>query len=183
MRIGDARGGRYGGGRRRWWMLGVVLGLWCGAVMAGDVQPVAGQTLEVQSSVKVAAGKWVLPPVGEGGVRGVVRVEAVKGVVLDLSGVEIRGTQEGTDLDRGEGWGVVLVGCRDVTVKGGKLGGFRGCVVAENCEGLVLDGVQFDGWYGRRLTSNVANEDGEDWLYPHHNDEGEWLKNYGGAVS
>jgi hypothetical protein len=153
------------------------------ALGMADVKPEAGKTLEVQGSVKVAAGKYVLPPVGEDGKRGVLRVEAVNGVVVDLTGVEIRGTQVGTDLDRDVGWGVVLVGCRDVTVKGGKLGGFRGCLVAENCEGVVIDGVGFDGWYGRRLTSNVAYEDGGDWLYPHHNDEGEWLKNYGGAVS
>jgi len=157
----------------------VALG-WMGA---GDVTPVAGQTLEVQLSTKLAAGKYVLPPVGEGGTRGVVRIEAVQGVVLDLSGVEIRGMAQGADLDRGEGWGIVLSGCRDVTLKGGKIGGFKGCVVAENCTGVVLDGVQFDGWYGRHLTSNVAYEDAGDWIYPHHNDAGEWLKNYGGAVS
>ncbi len=153
------------------------------AMGVGDVTPVAGKTLEVQTSVKVAPGKYVLPPVGEGGLRGVIRVEAASGVVLDLTGVDLRGTNEGTDLDKSEGWGVVLVGCKDVTVKGGKLGGYRGCVVAEDCTGVVLDGVVFDGWYGRKLTSNVAYEDGEDWLYPHHNDAGEWLKNYGGAVS
>ena len=154
----------------------------CG-VSGADVTPEPGKTLEVQASVKVAAGKYVLPPVGEGGLRGAIRVEAVSGVVVDLSGVEIRGTNEGTDLDRGEGWGVVLVGCKDVTVIGGKIGGYRGCVVAQDCTGVVVDGVQFDGWYGKRLASNVAYEDGEDWLYPHHNDEGEWLKNYGAAVS
>lgn len=159
-------------------VLCVVLGLG-----AADVKPEAGKTLEVQASAKVAPGKYVLPPVGEGGTRGVIRVEAAKGVVLDLTGVELRGTPEGTDLDQSAGWGVVLVGCTDVTVKGGKLGGFKGCVVAENCSGVVLDGVVFDGWYGSRLLSNVAYEVESDWLFAHHNDKGEWIANYGGAVS
>jgi Right handed beta helix region/PA14 domain len=70
-----------------------------------------------------------------------------------------------------------------VTVKGGKVGGFKGCVVAQDCEGVVLDGVAFDGWYGMRLLSNTAYEDESDWLSAHHNDAGEWIKNYGGAVS
>ncbi len=153
------------------------------ALAPGEVKPVAGETLLVKESVKVAAGKYVLPPVGEGGLRGVVRVEGVSGVVLDLTGVELRGTAEGTDLDRDAGWGVVLVGCKDVVVRGGKLGGFKGCVVAEKCEGIVLDGVEFAGWYGSRLLSNVAYEDQSDWLYAHHNDAGEWIRNYGGAVS
>jgi len=150
---------------------------------AADVTPVAGVTLEVQASARVASGKYVLPPQGEGGTRGVIRIEAAKGVVLDLTGVELRGTSEGTDLDKNSGWGVVLVGCRDVTIKGGKIGGYMGCVVAENCDGVVLDGVMFDGWYGSRLLSNSAYEVESDWLFAHHNDAGEWIKNYGGAVS
>ena len=162
-------------------MLLLALAIGMGAVE--EVKPVAGTTLEVQHSVRVAAGSYVLPPLGEDGRRGVIRVEAAKGVVLDLTGVELRGTPPGTDLDRNGGSGIVLVGCTDVTVKGGRLGGFRGCLVAENCTGVVLDGVQFDGWYGKRLLSNVAYEVGEDWLYPHHNDAGEWIANYGGAVS
>lgn len=161
-----------------WMLMALALGFG-----AADVKPQAGKTLEVQASVKVAPGKYVLPPVGQGGTRGVLRVEAVNGVVVDLSGVEIRGTAEGTGLDQDAGWGVVLVGCRDVTLKGGKLGGFKGCVVAENCDGVVLDGVSFDGWYGMRLQSNVAYEDQSDWLFAHHNDQGEWIANYGGALS
>ena len=112
-------------------MLLLALAIGMGAVE--EVKPVAGTTLEVQHSVRVAAGSYVLPPLGEDGRRGVIRVEAAKDVVLDLTDVELRGTPPGTDLDRNRGSGIVLVGCTNVTVKGGKLGGFRGCLVAENC--------------------------------------------------
>ncbi|MBK7644331.1 MAG: right-handed parallel beta-helix repeat-containing protein [Planctomycetes bacterium] len=161
-------------------MLIAVLAL---VVCTADVKPVAGQTLEVQQSAKVAPGKYLLPPQGEDGLRGVLRIEAVKGVTLDLTGVELRGVPAGTDLDRCEGYGIVLVGCHDVTLKGGTIGGYRGCVVAQDCDGITLDGVSFDGWYGKHLLSNVAYEDGSDWLYPHHNDKGEWLRDYGAAAS
>ncbi|MBK7876474.1 MAG: right-handed parallel beta-helix repeat-containing protein [Planctomycetes bacterium] len=110
-------------------------------------------------------------------------IEKKKHVVLDLAGVELRGVPKGTDLDRCGGWGVVVKDCEDVTIKGGVLGGYKGCIVATNTKGLVLDGVRFDGFYGKRLLSTLQAEDGSDWLYPHENDADQWITNYGAAIS
>jgi len=151
--------------------------------LGAEVQVPQGAPLVVAESVRVAPGEHLRPPLGADGRSGVIVVEKRKGIVVDLTGVTMRGTAAGTDLDRNAGWGIVLRDCEDVTIRGGALGGYKGCVVAERCRNLVLEGLAFDGWYGQRLLSTVAAEDEADWLYPHENDEGEWISNHGAAIS
>ena len=151
--------------------------------LLGDVQLPEGRPLAVTADARVAPGTYFRPPLGEEGRGGVVVLEKAKGLVLDLTGVVLRGTPAGTDLDRNVGWGIVLRDCEDVTIRGGTIGGYQGCIVAERCTGLVLDGIAFDGWYGQRLLSTIGAEDGADWLFPHENDAGEWLTSHGAAIS
>lgn len=139
--------------------------------------------LEVRRSASVVAGAYVRPPLGAGGRGGVIVIANQKKVELDLAGVELRGVAKGTDLDQGAGYGIVVRDCEDVTIKGGVLGGYKGCIVATNTKGLVLDGIVFDGFYGKHLLSTLQAEDGSDWLYPHENDADQWITNYGGAIS
>ncbi|MBI5364336.1 MAG: right-handed parallel beta-helix repeat-containing protein [Planctomycetes bacterium] len=139
--------------------------------------------LEVRRSASVVAGTYVRPPLGAGGRGGVIVIANQKKVELDLTGVELRGVAKGTDLDQCSGFGLVVRDCEDVTIKGGVLGGYKGCIVATNTKGLVLDGITFDGFYGKHLLSTLQAEDGSDWLYPHENDADQWITNYGGAIS
>jgi hypothetical protein len=150
---------------------------------AGDVPLPEKQPLHVSAETRVAAGTYLRPPLGEGGRGGVIVLEKAKKLTLDLTGVSLRGTPAGTDLDQNAGWGIVLKDCEGVTIRGGTIGGYKGCIVAERCKDLVLDGVSFDGWYGQRLLSTVAAEDGSDWLFPHENDKDEWILNHGAAIS
>jgi len=146
-------------------------------VVRGDFANVPGNVLRVRPDVIVR------PPLGDDGLRGVIVVEGARGITLDLEGLDLRGTAVGTDLDESTGWGVVLRDCRDVTVRGGRFGGYKVCIAAFGCEGLVLDGLQFDGWYGARLLSTALAENESDWLFPHLNDEREWMWNYGAAIA
>jgi hypothetical protein len=148
-----------------------------------DAQWPEGKPLVVAGDTKVKTGTYLRPPLGEEGRGGVILVRGGHRLTLDLSGVELRGTPASTDLDKNTGWGIVLEDCEDVTVRGGKIGGYRGCLVASRCKRLVLDGIAFDGWYGMHLRSTTAAEDEADWLYPHENDHGEWISKYGGAIS
>ena len=128
-------------------------------------------------------GDYLRPPQGERGEAGVLRFEGLSGETLDLTGITLRGMPAGGDLDRAEGYGIVLVDCEDVTLKGATLSGYRGCVVLRDCRGVTLEGLTFDGWFAERLHSTQAAEDPTDWLRPHENDRGEWLANYGAAIS
>lgn len=143
---------------------------------------VEGTTAEPRS-VRVKSGAHLRPPLGDDSTQAVIVVERAKHATIDLDGVDLRGTKSGTDLDQDKGFGLVLRDCDHVTVKGGKLGGYKVCIAAFACKDLVLDGLQFDGWFGMHLMSTRAAEDGSDWLYPHHNDDGEWMKNYGAAIA
>lgn len=142
-----------------------------------------GRALEIHGSTRVEPGKLVRPPLGKEKKDGVIVIEKQKGIDVDLSGVELRGVPLGTDLDRCDGWGIVVKDSEDVTIHGGTIGGYKGCIVATNVKRLKLDGVTFDGWYGMHLRSTVDAEDESDWLYPHENDAGQWITNYGGAIS
>ncbi len=154
----------------------------------GGIELVPGHALVVQEAradlpVRVKPGAYVIPPLGDDGSRGVIVLEGLRGGTLDLAGVELRGTPAGTDLDRDAGHGIVLRDCRDVTIRGGKLGGYKVCVVATGCERIVLEDMAFDGWYGQRLLSTALAEDQSDWLFPHRNDEREWMTNHGAAIA
>ena len=140
-------------------------------------------SVRVDGDLRVRPGSWLRPPLGEDGRAGVLRIEGVEGVTVDLSGVELRGAPEGTPLDRLTGWGIVVRRSRDVRIVGGTIGGYRGCIVVEESENVTIEDVRFDGWHGMRLQSTVGAESPSDWLYPHENDDGQWLANYGGAIS
>jgi len=145
-----------------------------------------GSALEVSADLRVRPGTYLRRPIdGSAGAGngGVILIEGRRGLTLDLTGVDLRGTVAGSDLDESAGWGLVIRDCRDIVVSGGSIAGYKGCVVVENSTNVTLDGMQFDGWYGERLLSTVSWEKGEDWLYPHENDSGEWLTKYGAAIS
>lgn len=143
-----------------------------------DLVPQVG--LRIESSVDVAPGTWLLPTAGD---QPALVLEGLENAVVDLGGAVLRGAPAGTDLDRCDGIGVLVRGCRDVVLRNGGLGGWRACVVVEDSTGVVLEDLSFDGWYGMRLRSSIAAEDGADWLWPHENDEGQWQARYGAAIS
>jgi len=158
---------------------------------ATDLAPVAfvpEKSLVVRGSstgepVTFSPGRHVIPPIGADGQQGVIVIDGQSDIVLDLSGVDLRGTPFGTDLDENAGFGIVLKNCRDVTIRGGKLGGYKVCIAAFDSERIVLEDLDFDGWYGQRLRSTALAEDPADWLWPHRNDEREWTTNYGAAIA
>jgi parallel beta-helix repeat protein len=156
------------------------------APVQNGVELPLGRTLVVKGDLRVRPGVYTRPALASPDGRasaGVLLAEGLQGATIDLTGVTLIGRPADTPLDRCEGWGLVLRGCGDVTIKGGTIGGYKGCIVAEGCRGLVLDGTTFDGWYGMRLRSTRVAEDLTDWLYPHENDQGEWLERYGAAIS
>jgi len=105
------------------------------------------------------------------------------GITVDLGEAVLVGSADGTDPDKFEGIGIVIEGRKKVTIKGGKLRGFKCAILAKDCEDLVLDGVDVSGNFAQHLHSTPEREDGSDWLWPQENDDQQWRKNYGAGIS
>jgi len=148
----------------------------------GHPLPPSG-TFVVRGDTRIQAGEYLRPAPGEGGRDGVVRLEGLRDVEVDLSGVVLRGARPGTDLDALVGYGLVVRDCENVVLRGGTLAGFKACLVVERTRGLTLRGLRFEGWYGQRLRSSARAEHPGDWLFPHENDAGQWLAQHGAAIS
>lgn len=152
-------------------------------LVAGTRAVVRGASLAAGETLHAPKGAKILPPVGADGNDGVLLLEDLRGVTIDLAGLDLRGSPAGTPLDRNRGVGIRLERCEDVTVRGGRIGGYKVCVLVRDSRRVVLEGLEFDGWYGARLRSTTQAEDPSDWIYPHENDAGEWNANYGAALS
>jgi parallel beta-helix repeat protein len=140
-------------------------------------------TLRVEADRGFNAGEYVRPAVGPRGERGVILIEGREKLTLDLTGVDLRGTQSGTPLDRNQGFGVVVRGSSDIVIRGGTLGGYKTCIVIENSSNVTIEDMNFKSWYGQRLKSTKLVENEADWLRPHDNESGEWMAKYGAAIS
>ena len=102
-------------------------------------------------------------------------------VTIDLGSQRLHGAPPDASPDGYSGVGLVVTG-RNVTIRGGRISGYKVGILAIEADGLVLDGVDVSDNFRQRLRSTPAAEDGADWLWPHRNDQQEWRKNYGAGI-
>lgn len=118
-----------------------------------------------------ADGNGVIHIVGDG-----ITVEFVEGEA------ELMGAPEGTAWETLEGVGIRVDGHRDVTLRGAHTHRFKVGIWASNAPGLRIEGADVSGGYAMRLGSTPEAEDGSDWLWPHENDEKQWVERYGAGI-
>ena len=147
----------------------------------------AGNTVKVTSPgtvisrscrVVIPAGAVLPDKLGRGAIRigaSDIEIEFAKGSVL-------RGSPASTDPDEYKGVGIRLNGHRNVTIRGARVHGFWCGIQATEAHGLTLEGADASDNRRARLRSTPAAEDADDWMYPHHNDQGQWLENYAAAI-
>ncbi len=104
------------------------------------------------------------------------------GITVDLGEAVLMGAADGTDPDKFEGIGIEIDGRKKVTIRGGRLRGFRCAILARGCEDIVLEGIDVSGNFAQRLRSTPEREFEGDWLWPHENDDQQWRKNYGAGI-
>ena len=110
-------------------------------------------------------------------------VRGVRHATIDASRLVLRGSADGAPRDAMEGTGILLVDCVGVTLKGGSVGGYKVGLRLERCVGVEVAGLSVPEGRSMRLRSSDCAEDSADWLWPHKNDEDEWARTYGAAVS
>lgn len=113
---------------------------------------------------------------------GAIRIGASNIEVIFEDGSVLRGSDHDATPDSFEGIGIRVDGFHNVTIRNARISGYRCGVYATNAAGLKLEGVDASNNRRQRLRSTPRAEDGGDWLWPHSNDEREWLNNYGAAL-
>jgi parallel beta-helix repeat protein len=114
--------------------------------------------------------------------NGVLHVRA-DGITIEfepgsvLAGAEIR-----ENWNTLTGFGVRIDGRKNVTIRNAEVAGFKVGLYATHADGLTLDNLRFRDGYRQRLRSTPQKEDSADWMFPHRNDDREWMTHHGGAV-
>ena len=114
--------------------------------------------------------------------NGVIQIGADDIKVRFAAGSILRGASAETPGDQLRGIGIRVNGHRNVTIENIDVRGFKNGIVASGADGLVISDAVFSDNYQQHLKSTRQGEKGEDWLYPHHNDERKWREEYGGAI-
>ena len=120
--------------------------------------------------------------IADGNGNGVVHITTAGVTVEFAPGALLRGSLPQLAPDARAGIGIRVRNAAGVTLRGAKLQGFRAGVWASNAPGLTIEDAEIRDGFAQRLRSNDQAEDGADWLWPHRNDDNEWLVNYGAAV-
>lgn len=133
--------------------------------------------VEIRESCRVQIDRdWIADADG----NGVVHVLA-DGVTVDFAGQHLRGAPPGRAPDDYEGIGVRIT-ARNVTLRNAKVSGFKGGIWASRADGLVIEDCDVSHNFRQRLKSTPRAEDLGDWLWPHFNDDNEWLTRYGAGI-
>jgi parallel beta-helix repeat protein len=101
-------------------------------------------------------------------------------ITVELKGL-LRGVPPGTAPDQHAGTGILVTGQR-VTLRGARVAGFKVAIEARGADGLVLEDCDVSDNFRQHLRSGPEKEAVEDWLSPHDNDEGQWIRNYGAGI-
>lgn len=135
--------------------------------------------VKIDRSCIIEIGKAAIED-GDG--NGVIHIVASDITVEFATGHRLHQVVAGTPWDEMEGIGIRIEGQRNVTLRNARVHGFRVGIYASQADGLVLDGIDVSDGFMQRLKSTPAAEDGSDWLWPHANEQNEWVENYGGGI-
>lgn len=135
----------------------------------------------IDRSCRVVVPSGVIIPDANG--DGVIHIAADDITIEFADGSELRGAAPGTPWDTLTGIGVRVRGHKGVTIRGARVHGYKVGVSATDADGLTIDRADLSDNYRQRLRSTPQAEDGADWLFPHNNDNNEWVTQHGAALS
>ena len=138
--------------------------------------------MEISESCIVEIGSAVIADTDGNGVIHVVADGVRIRFTDDSSKRELYGAKKGTPWDEVSGIGIVVEGRRNVTIKNAHVHRFKVGILARNADGLVVEGCDVSGGYAKHLKSTPVAEDSSDWLFPHRNDEREWVNQHGAGI-
>ena len=134
--------------------------------------------LVITRSVVVRPGEYRLSP--NPGDSVVIRIRG-SGVVVDFAGAALIGAGPLDDPDVASGIGILVEGGHDITVRGGRIRGYKVGILARGVRNLTLAGNDVSYNWKPRLWSGLGHESLVDWLSFHQNEQDEWLR-YGAGI-
>jgi parallel beta-helix repeat protein len=135
------------------------------------------EDLRITESAVIVPGTYRLRDSND---DGVVHIQG-EGLTVDFTGVTLIGSDESTPADEYAGRGIVAEHCKDLTVKGLVVRGFKIGAYFKDCDGLKLTDCDVSSNWRQHLKSTPKGEDGADWLFGHENDHDEWFR-YGAGI-
>ncbi len=144
----------------------VILPSFDGAVAASAIsaRPPRGKSLIIRGDTQLKVGEHFLPALGEGGEQGVVLLEGLSDVTLDLRGVVLRGQPEDSACDAALGFGVVLRNCERIRILGGEVRGYRVSVLVDSSRDVTIEDLVVTRGFACELSSTAAAPDPLDRL-------------------
>ncbi|MBM4107960.1 MAG: hypothetical protein FJ255_03990 [Phycisphaerae bacterium] len=146
----------------------------------GEVLTLTADNTRVDRSVTVRVPPGTVIADADG--DGVLHADADGVTITFEEGSVLRGAADGSPWDGLAGVGIRVEGRRGVTIRNAAVRGFKVGLRATEADGLTIDRADLSDNFRQRLGSTPAGEDSADWLWPHRNDEHEWITRYGAAL-
>lgn len=112
--------------------------------------------------------------------NGVVQITG-SNIVVDCLKVPLVGADAKATPDTFRGTGIVVTG-KNVLLRNAVVRGFRCGILAQGSDGSTFEKLVLSDNAAMRLLSSSRAEDGADWLWPHENDNREWVTRYGAGL-
>ena len=119
-------------------------------------------------------------PIIDGDNNGVIHI-AADNITVDFAGAKLHGAKADQLPDSFAGIGISITG-NNVTLTGASISGYKVGVRAVKTDDLTIATCDLSGNFQQHLKSTPEAEDGSDWLWPHANDQHEWMNNYGAGI-
>ncbi|MHC4893510.1 MAG: PA14 domain-containing protein [Planctomycetota bacterium] len=149
---------------------------------SNDSQELPVVRVEADDTLVEQSCRLVFPevPILDANGDGVVHVRGDR-LTIECDG-RLRGSEVGIDPDRYAGVGIVLRG-RGHRLVDASASGFKVGILVDGADRSQILNADVSDNFRQRLGSTWEREDPADWLWPHANDEGQWLENYGAGLA
>ena len=122
----------------------------------------------------------VVGPIQDTDGNGVIQIIG-DGITVEGADQHLHGSRAGQAPETFSGYGVRITG-RRVTLRNLKVSGYKGGIFASGAHGLHISGCDVSNNFRQKLLSTPEAENLADWLYPHDNDNNEWLTKWGAGI-
>ncbi|MDY7107755.1 MAG: NosD domain-containing protein [Planctomycetota bacterium] len=159
-------------------MIGIALALLPALLAAGEpTVRVDRDNVSITESCRVMIAA---EPIVDADGNGVIHITG-DDIIVEFALPPLDGAVEGQTPDAFEGIGIRITGDR-VTLRGAAVSGYKVAIHASGADGLTIEECDVSGNFRQRLKSTPQAEDGDDWLWPHVNDDNEWMTRYGAGI-